>query len=91
MGAAAIKQELGVSPISLRRIFCAEGIPAINSHRLFNGIHTHLGRMIFGHHAFIGAGNLVLNHPGTFVSVIPGGLIPGPDILQTFRGSTDTY
>jgi hypothetical protein len=71
MGAAAVEQEFGVSPISLWRIFCAEGIPTVNPHGLFNGIHAHFGGMIFGQHAFIDTGNFVLNHPGTFISIVP--------------------
>jgi hypothetical protein len=71
MGTAAVKQEFGVPPISLRRIFCAEGIPAVNPHGLFNSIHAHLGGMIFGQHAFMGTGNFILNHPGAFISIVP--------------------
>ena len=67
MSAAAIKQEFGISPKSLDGIFAAEGISAVDPHRLLNRIHAHLRGMIFCQHTFVGAGNVALNHPGTFV------------------------
>src|SRR3990172_12562333 len=56
MGATAVNKELSTSTITLGRVFCAEGIFTINSHRLFNCVHTHLNRMILGQYAFISRG-----------------------------------
>jgi hypothetical protein len=48
MSAAAVEEEFGIPPKSLNRIFTAEGVPTIDPHGLFYGIHAHLGGMILG-------------------------------------------
>ena len=71
VGAAAIKQKFGISPVTLWRIFGTEGIASVNPHCLIDGKHAHLGGEILGKHAFVGARSLALDHPGTFIGVVP--------------------
>ena len=78
VSAAAIKQEFGIPPKSLDGIFAAEGISAVDPHRLLNSIHAHLSGMIFRQHTFVGARDVALNHPGTPVEEGPRSFIPGP-------------